>query len=214
MQIGSLFTLRRAFVMGAVAILTMLVASLAPAQAIDVPPDGGIDSPVGQEWFHSTVAPAESPAGSDAVTDGWLHSLPAIQDSSAYALTDGWLHSSPTIQDSSAYALTDGWLHSRPVIQDSTAYAVTDGWLHSSVMESLPKPDGAGTTVAESRPLTDGWLHSVIAESARSTGPRTPVASTSRGFPTEIAIASSILTLVLAAGGVMLLRRRHTSITA
>ena len=176
MQIGSLFTLRRAFVMGAVAILAVLVASLAPAQAKNVSPDGGIDSPVVREWFHSTVAPAESPAGSDRLTDGWLHSSPAVQD--------------------------------------STAYAVTDGWLHSSVMESLPKPDGAGPVVAESRPLTDGWLHSVIAERAGDAASRTPVASTSKGFPTEIAIASSIFALMLAASGAMFLKRRHTSIAA
>ena len=195
MQIGSLFTLRRAFVMGAVAILAVLVASLAPAQAKNVSPDGGIDSPVVREWFHSTVAPAESPAGSDRLTDGWLHSSPAVQDSTAYAVTDGWLHSSPAVQD-------------------STAYAVTDGWLHSSVMESLPKPDGAGPVVAESRPLTDGWLHSVIAERAGDAASRTPVASTSKGFPTEIAIASSIFALMLAASGAMFLKRRHTSIAA
>ena len=166
MQIGSLFTLRRAFVMGAVAMLTVLVASLAPAQAKEVPPHSGIHSPIGQEWFHSTVERAETPTGSDE-------------------LTDGWLHSEPVVGESTSYAVTDGWLHSEPVVRDSTSYA-----------------------------LTDGWLHSVIAESAGDTGAQERVASTSGGFPTEIAIASSLFAFMLAAGGAMFFKRRHTSIAA
>ncbi|MGH2730152.1 MAG: hypothetical protein ACRDJI_06020 [Actinomycetota bacterium] len=133
--------------------------------------------------------------------------------------TDGWFHS--TIGQEARHQAgsdepTDGWLHSTVASNDSTSSdSTTDGWLHSTVAESLPKPNSNDPLVTDTSPVTDGWLHSMIAESARNTAPQTPIAATSSGFPTEIAIGSSFLaSMLLAAGIALFLRRRHASIPA
>lgn len=132
--------------------------------------------------------------------------------------TDGWLHS--TIGQEAPQTRnempTDGWLHSTVASTSSTSNdSTTDGWLHSTAAESRPSVNSSDPRVANGSPVTDGWQHSMVAEAARNSAPETPVAASPSGFPTEIAIGSSLLvSAVLVAGIAMLLRRRHTSIAA
>lgn len=132
-------------------------------------------------------------------------------------VTDGWLHSTDGQEARQAASeTTDGWLHSVIASKASTRNdLITDGWLHSTVADA-PNSNGVdNSVVADSAPVTDGWQHSLIGESARNTAPEIPIAATSSEFPTEIAVGSSLLALTLmAAGIVVLLRRRHNSIAA
>jgi hypothetical protein len=133
----------------------------------------------------------------------------------AERVTDGWQHSIVSQSLEAPTSATDGWLTSVASDSATTASVATDGW--QSSIGVLAARDTSSPRLA----ATDGWLSSIVAEQARTAeqpriaqAPASP-SSSHYGYMDDIAFGSAMLNaLLIAAGSIVLVRRRHRGTTA